>query len=576
MRHRNMVLAVLATLLLLASGLAVAQTTFPVPREQAVVVETDTPYTNMNVANPLFPAGNGTQWGSGYQQAAAEWDWYMNYATGERRLWRTTGWDYNKDYTQITWHVRKGVTWNDGVAYNAQDILFTFNLWLKNPDLSGAGTAANVASVSAPDDYTVIFKLKQADPRWHMNLRMWGGGQIVAKHVYEKVDVRTYPNWPPVETGPFKLQKYYPDLGMFVWQADPNWWGTKVMGLKMGPKYIVFRKAPPPDLDLQEFVKGNIDAPLPHIFTIDMIRAAEKQWTHTVRSPYMDAVSQGITGFNCALPPTDDVKFRWAIQYLVNRQKYQRIYPMADETAVTMWPWPAWKTLEKWQVPAIKTKYEPLLRYDPAEAAKKLDEAGYKKGSDGKRTLPNGKPFTLIIWAHSSPDVGYVQASDFSSECTKIGVDNVVKLTGAGFTDQQIYKGEANIGFDVLEIYTSFPADPWGFFDMYHSKWAKPIGEVQTNGERMKARLKDPQLDAIADKMRSINPDDPSYIGLVQQALDRWYTDLPAVPAVEKTFVQTFSNMYWTNWPTTGNWYEVPYQWWPSSIFMYAQIKPAK
>jgi peptide/nickel transport system substrate-binding protein len=192
------------------------------------------------------------------------------------------------------------------------------------------------------------------------------------------------------------------------------------------------------------------------------------------------------------------------------------------------------------------------------------------------RKLPTGKAFTLVIWAHPSPDVSYVQASDFSDELTKIGIDNVVKLTGAGFTDQQIMKGEANIGFDVLEIATSFPADPWQFFDSYHSKWAKPLGEVQTNGERMKARLKDPQLDAITDKMRSANPDDPAYLPLVQQALDRWYTDLPAVPAVEKTFVQTFSNQYWTGWPTTGNWYEVPYQWWPSSIFMYFELKPAK
>ncbi len=34
--------------------------------------------------------------------------------------------------------------------------------------------------------------------------------------------------------------------------------------------------------------------------------------------------------------------------------------------------------------------------------------------------------------------------------------------------------------------------------------------------------------------------------------------------------------MYWTNWPTTGNWYQVPYQWWPSMIFIMFEIKPVK
>ena len=59
-RHR-MVLC-LAVLLACVSMPLCAQ--LPVPREQAVVIETDTAYTNLGVANPLFPAGNGYQWGS--------------------------------------------------------------------------------------------------------------------------------------------------------------------------------------------------------------------------------------------------------------------------------------------------------------------------------------------------------------------------------------------------------------------------------------------------------------------------------------------------------------------------------
>jgi peptide/nickel transport system substrate-binding protein len=575
MKHSARVLLLLTVLLgLCVPGLLMAQG-FPVPREQSVVIETDQTYTYFNTANPLKALG--TQWGSGWHQVSAEWDWYMNYATGERILWRTTGWEYNKAYTQLTWHVRKGVTWNDGVPYTAQDIVFTYKLWMADPSLGGAGVGVNVASVSAPDDYTVIFKFKRADYRFHQNLRMWGGGESIRpKHIYEGQDPKTFSNWPPVETGPYVLKGWYSDLGMYVWERDPNYWATKVFGKKPAPTYVIFRSAPPPDQDLQEFIKGNVDEPLPHIFTIDMVRAAEKQWEHTVRSPYMDAVSQGIVAFNCAVAPTDDPKFRWAVQYLLDRPKFERIYPMADSTAQTMWPWPAWKTLEKWQIPAIQKKYGPLLRYDPAEAARQLDAAGYKKGSDGLRKLPNGKPFTLTLVCGRSPDVGFLHANDFSDELRKVGIDNVVKILQAGITEQQRNEGQYSIGFDVLDIFTAFPADPWQFMDTFTSKFASPIGQNQLVGDRGKSRLKDPQLDAICDKLRVTNPDDPAYLPLVQQALDRWYTDLPAVPAVEKTFVQTFSNMYWTNWPTTGNWYQVPYQWWPSSIFVLFELKPAK
>jgi peptide/nickel transport system substrate-binding protein len=307
-----------------------------------------------------------------------------------------------------------------------------------------------------------------------------------------------------------------------------------------------------------------------------MIRAAEKRWSHTVRSPYMDAVSTGICAFNTARAPTNDREFRWALQFLMNREKLQKIYPMADSTAQTMWPWPDWKTLDKWESPMIQQKYGPQLRYDPAEAERRLDALGYKKGSDGLRKTPDGKPFTLVLASGAAPDFNYLTASDFSDELRKIGIDNVLKIFQAGFSEQQLYEGEHNVHFDVLDIYTAFPADPWQFFDTFTSKWAKPLGEIQKWGDRGRSRLRDPQLDAISDKMGVTNPDDPSYMKLVEQALDRWYYDLPSVPAVEKTFVQTFSDLYWTNWPKPGNMYEVPYQWWPSVFFVLCELKPAQ
>ncbi len=546
---------------------------FPVPRDETVVVETDMTYQYFNTANPLKTFG--TQWGSGWHQVVNEWDWYMNYATGETILWRTTGWEYSDDAMQLTWHVRKGVTWNDGEPYTANDIVFTYQLWLDNPDLGGAGTASNVASVEALDDYTVLFKFKKPDYRFHHNLRMWGGGAIVAKHIYEKVDPAVFTNWPPVETGPYKLQGWYEDNGLYVWERDENYWGTKVMGKKPGPKYVIFRSAPPPDLDLEEFIQGNVDMPLPHIFTIDMIRAAQRRWDHTVLAPYMDAVSTGISGFNTARYPTSEREFRWALQFLVNRDKFERIYPMAESTAKTMWPWPDWKSLDKWESPAIEAKWGPLLRYDPAEAERRLDALGFKKGPDGKRRTPKGEPFTLTLVGAASPDFNFLTASDFSDELNKIGIDNVLKIFGAGITEQQFYEGEYHVHFDVLEIYTSFPGDPWQFFDSYHSKHAKPLGVMQTSGDRSRGRLQDPELDALADQMAVTDPADPEYIKLVEKGLDRWYYDLPAVPAVEKTFVQTFSNKYWRNWPQEGNMYQVPYQWWPSLIFVLFELKPA-
>jgi peptide/nickel transport system substrate-binding protein len=128
----------------------------------------------------------------------------------------------------------------------------------------------------------------------------------------------------------------------------------------------------------------------------------------------------------------------------------------------------------------------------------------------------------------------------------------------------------------VLEVYTSFPNDPWQFLDSYHSKHAKPIGEYQSFGDRSRSRLKAPELDAVVDKMAKTDPDSSEYLNLVGQALDLWYEYLPSVPIVEKMFVQTFSDKYWTGWPTEENMYHVPYQWWPEIIFVLFELEKAR
>ena len=54
---------------------------------------------------------------------------------------------------------------------------------------------------------------------------------------------------------------------------------------------------------------------------------------------------------------------------------------MAESTAQTMWPWPDYKSIDKYEAASIKRKYGPMLRYDPAEAEKIFDDLGYKKNS---------------------------------------------------------------------------------------------------------------------------------------------------------------------------------------------------
>lgn len=568
---RKIMISIVLGILVCLMVIPIAQAQYPVPREQAVVIETDTNYTVFDKANPFVP--RGTQWGSGWHQMANEWDWYINYASGETIYWRTTGWEYSSDHRELTWHIRKGVTWNDGTPYTAEDLVFTINLLLSDPALSGAQNVGEVESVKLLDQYTALIRFKGPEYRFHHRLRMWGGIQIVAKHAWEGKDTRDVTNWPPVETGAYKFYKVYPDLKMFVWERRDNYWAKDVFGLFPGPRYVIFRMAPPPDMAFADFVKGDVDAPLPHIFTWEMIKSAQRRTEYVVPAPFMDAVSTGLLAFNIAKYPTSLPEFRWALQYLLNREKAAKFYQMAEKSYPTMWPWPDWKALDKWEFPEISEKYGEKLRFDPAMAAQILDELGFKKGADGMRKTPQGEPLRLTALTRPAPDVGYPQAKDFVDELKKIGIDAAIKAVDPAMFGELVNIGKYDITFDVLDIAVSFPNDIYQFFETFHSKHYKPIGEYQTSGDRGRSRLRSAELDAITDQMAVIDPDSAEYMALAKKGLDIWYDLLPSVPMVEKMFVQTFSNRYWTHWPTEQNMYHVPYQWWPEFIFIMFELK---
>jgi oligopeptide transport system substrate-binding protein len=65
--------------------------------------------------------------------------------------------------------------------------------------------------------------------------------------------------------------------------------------------------------------------------------------------------------------------------------------------------------------------YRSLLQYDPALANKLLDRFGYKKGKDGWRTLPDGKPL-LIRYTSQNGTGGVLQAEMWRKTYTSIGI----------------------------------------------------------------------------------------------------------------------------------------------------------
>ena len=79
------------------------------------------------------------------------------------------GWDWNEDFTELTFHLRAGHRWSDGEPFTAHDIAFWYNELILNPGVYETTPsrwlfAGEPAVVEALDDTTVVFRFPVPAP----------------------------------------------------------------------------------------------------------------------------------------------------------------------------------------------------------------------------------------------------------------------------------------------------------------------------------------------------------------------------------------------------------------------------
>src|SRR5687767_12927648 len=180
-----------------------------IPRKETLILENpEGTIKNAGWFN-IWAINAGSQ-SNGLQQAALDTLWYIDPESGIDGVWDNSLASekpiYNADFTEMTVKLRKGIFWSDGVEFSAADVLYTIQTHMKTNGLRwSAPVQINVADVSAPDDSTVLFKLKKPNSRFHALFTVrWNAMWMMPKHVFEKAgDPLKFANDPPVTLGAY-------------------------------------------------------------------------------------------------------------------------------------------------------------------------------------------------------------------------------------------------------------------------------------------------------------------------------------------------------------------------------------
>ena len=359
-----------------------------------------------------------------------------------------TKWTKSPDGKTWTFTVRKGVTFSDGVPLTAKDVAFTFNRVLAKGSVEGTNWLSylqGVTSVTAPNDTTVVLKLQK--PIATLPLLPI---PIVPEHIWKNISEKQMRSYaaapsggkPVVGSGPFRLVQGSANGSTFKFEANPDYWG--------GAPHIdevIFQFYKNDDSAIQALKTGEADF-------VENITALEVQklegqpgiTAHNGNSPGFDEIAfntgsvsdaQGTKKIGDPNPAVLDPKFRHALGYALDLpQLIRKVYQGGGLPGTTIIP-PNY-TQWHWEPPAGEK-----MTFDETKAGQLLDAAGYKKGSDGQRTLPDGKPIgTLRLAARSDSPTSLNTMAYFHQWLTDLGIKSQVQTYSSSQLTNVIYKGD--------------------------------------------------------------------------------------------------------------------------------------
>jgi len=292
-----------------------------------------------------------------------------------------SSWEFSEAGRVLTFQLRRGVRWHDGAPFTARDVLYTYRRTIDPASGARADQFQDVAEVTAPDDFTVRVALRVPTV---LALDMWKV-PLLPEHLSEASN-GTKASAPahPIGTGPFRFVRS--ERGReIVLDANPDYF--------LGRPYldgIVFRVIPSPATQLQALLTGETDW--------SSIPASE--WQQQSAQPAFrkrfqifeyPALFLHYIGWNERSPFFADAKVRQAMTLALDRQGFvQKVYKGAGVAAAG--------TFHPGQFGFDATRQP--LPYDPQQAARLLDEAGWKASDSHGLRRRGGREFrfTLLIF----------------------------------------------------------------------------------------------------------------------------------------------------------------------------------
>jgi peptide/nickel transport system substrate-binding protein len=331
-------------------------------------------------------------------------------------------WEYSDDGTVLTFHLREGVTFQDGEPFDAEAVKANIE---RSKTIEGSTVASELASIDevvVVDPLTVELHLSTPDATLPAVFCGRAGAMISPASLDDPALDHN-----PVGTGMFKLVEFA-EGSDFTLERWDGYWDPDAVKVRR----IQVRVLPDTATRVNAVRSGEVDiAPIEpaDVATLENVDGVTVRLNKTLRYVYL--------AMNTAKEPLGDLRVRQAIMHAIDREALVN-GPFFGYGVPTQQPWPEGYFPH---VPELDDTYP----YDPERARELLAEAGHPDG------------FSADIIVVPSPEVYALLGEAVQAQLGEVGIDLRIQITSPTELGTAMY-ADKTAAFALL--YTNGSVDP--------------------------------------------------------------------------------------------------------------------
>lgn len=339
----------------------------------------------------------------------------------------------------VTWRLRPGVKWHDGVPFTSADVKFTVEA-INSPAYNPESTDGfdRIASVETPDSLTAIVHYREVYAPYALQFIRGA----LPKHLLEgrDIDGATDYNRNPIGTGPYRIAEWKTGEYVLLERVAGYWGGEEQPRIRR----VLFKFIPNTTTRINQLKSGEVHV----VALVPWDKAREVRNVPGLTMHRMIGNSyEHVTLNQRQVAAFRDVRVRRALTHAIDRDLLVRT--ILDGLAPVI----------HGPIQSLSWAFtDSVMRYpfDPSRARALLDEAGWRdRNGDGVREQ-DGQPlaFTLITQAGFAVRENVSQA--MQRMLRDVGVDMKIQLVDGTSISALWFEGK----FDAMLHWWHMPADP--------------------------------------------------------------------------------------------------------------------